>query len=107
MDVPTRHHRADVHGEVDVAHAGCAARVNDGVANLRALLFVQRNVRSSANTLIRCDTLHRCPRAALQSLELRLIGELASLGLWCLRRAGALVLFKLLRTAVTGLLALP
>src|SRR5437660_6452403 len=72
MDVPTRHHRADVHGEVDVAHAGYAAQVNDGVANLRALLFVQRNVRSSSTTFCRGDALHRRPCAALQSPELLL-----------------------------------
>src|SRR5260370_34827202 len=111
MDVPTRHHGADVHGEVDVTHAGRAARVNDGVANLRALLFVQRNVCSSASTLIRCGALHRRPCAALQSLELLLaprtgaaalgalllLGALAALGLGCLLLGGTLGLVLGLR----------
>src|SRR5436305_14473275 len=120
MDVSTRHNRADVYAEVNIAHPRGTARVNDGLANLRALLFVQRNVRSSSTTFCRGGALYRRPRAALQSLELLialrtggaalgavlLIGELASLGLCCLRRAGTLVLFKLLCTAVKGLLAL-
>src|SRR5437588_11780302 len=96
MDVPTRHHRADVHAEVNITHPRGAAGINNGLADLRPLLFVQRDVRGSAATLLRRGgALQRRPRAALQSLELLialrtggaalgavlLIGKLPSFGL--------------------------
>src|SRR5262249_45914089 len=58
----------------------CVARVNDGLANLRALLIIQRHIRAATTTLLRRGgALHWRSGAALQTLQL----------LVTLRRAGA------------------